>query len=74
LLARLDLAGDGGEPAAPDPQPPAAVSPPLEAEASTPAEAVEEPADEQQAHQQAVELLQRELDARPTGEADAGER
>jgi hypothetical protein len=46
----------------------------LEAEASTPAEAVEEPADEQQAHQQAVELLQRELDARPTGEADAGER
>jgi DNA polymerase-3 subunit gamma/tau len=71
-----DEAAAGAEPAAPDPQPqpPAAVSPPLEAEASTPAEAVEEPADEQQAHQQAVELLQRELDARPTGEADAGER
>jgi len=69
-----DEAAAAAEPAAPDPQPPAAVSPPLEAEASTPAEAVEEPADEQQAHQQAVELLQRELDARPTGEADAGER
>jgi DNA polymerase-3 subunit gamma/tau len=78
-----DEAAAGAEPAAadpqpaapdPQPQPPAAVSPPVEAEASTPAEAVEEPADEQQAHQQAVELLQRELDARPTGEADAGER